>query len=338
MILKHKLLEKYDEYVFKIPLENGDRVLVEKGNKITEGTNLLMRSNNSISHTFYLPDQLDIKISNIQEYLTCIDGEFVKEGDVLAQRVNTGGLTLKTLVSPVSGIVDLSRVKNGYIDILGEEDRQMVESKFSADILDVNPLDGITVRASAQALDLLSISNTRKENISGEFICLNTGKSIRLKAENQSYRGKIVFAGKHLHKELLRDLFEKGAVFVLTYSMDYTDFREQGLPVGVIGGFGEIHSSDEILSEIEKLSGSFAVADLEESQMFFLKKKSLGRENSSVFVKSLIGSKIISHASGSYGLQGEIVGVEDGGYVMVDWKESGTGVVNLGCTEFISYT
>jgi hypothetical protein len=276
-------------------------------------------------------------LQNIEEVVTCIDGEFVNVGDILAEKVVAGGLTLKTLVSPVKGIVDFSRIKSGYIDILGEEQEQTVKSNFEAEVLEVNPLDGITLRSSCLALDLLSISNTTKDVISGEFVSLNSGKSIRLKADDQSYAGKVVFVGKHLHIDLLRDLFEKGAAFVLTYSMDYQDFRDQGLPVGIVGGFGEIHSSEEILERIEKLDGSFVVVDTEESQMFFLKKGLLEKENKSLFVKSLVGSKIISHAPGSYGLSGEITGIEESNYVVVNWENSGKGVVNLGCLEFVSY-
>lgn len=337
MILRHKILEKYNSYTFKLPITGKDRVLVNKGDKVSDGTELFFKTENSVKHSFYIPDQLGCSVANSADFVACIDGQFVNEGEILAEKLAMGGLTVKTLLSPANGIVDMKRIGSGYLDILGEEQEQVFKSSFNAEITDVNPLDGITFSTSALALDLLCISNVEKEIISGQFVTLNTGKEIRLQADDSKYDGKIVFVGKHLHASLLRDLFEKGAKFVLTYSMDYQDFRNQGLPVGILGGFGEIYSSNVILETLEKLNGSFVVVDFEEQQMFFLKKQLVESRNESLFVKSLVGSKIISHAHGTYGLSGEIIGVEDTSYVTVQWEGNGRSVVNLGCVEFVNY-
>lgn len=337
MILKHRLLEKYDEYTFKAPVSGRDKVLVKAGEKVVEGTEMFFRKGNYVRHSFYLPDQLSCNISNLPDCVTCIDGELINEGDVLAEKIAAGGLTVKRLVSPSSGIVDLARIRHGYIDILGEEQESLFKSTFDAEIIDVNPLDGITFKTSALALDLISISNTQNITLAGEFKTINTGKDVKLKGDDASYQDKIVFVGKHLHQGLLKDLFEKGAKFVLTYSMDYQDYRNQGLPIGIVGGFGEIYSGEKLLKTLADLEGCYTVVDFQESQIFFLKDTKKGGEKESVFVKNLIGSKMISHASGSYGMNGEIVGVEGNGYATIEWENGGRGIVSLGSMEFISY-
>lgn len=337
MILKHRLLEKYDSYIFRIPVDSRDSVLVRAGDTVKEGMDLYTRKGNNSHYTFYLPDQLHCTLETVMQYVTCIDGEFVNEGDVLAEKVSAGGLTVKRLVSPSSGIIDLTRVKSGYIDILGEEHEVLIKSSFNAEILDVNPLEGITLKTSALALDLLSISSAERVLLAGEFVTLNMGKDIKLKGDDESYEGKIVFVGKHLHVSLLRDLFEKGARFVLTYSMDYQDFRNQGLPIGLVGGFGEIYSGEELLKTLADLNGSYAIVDFDESQMFFLNETPKQHENESVFVKNLVGSKIISHTLGSYGMTGKIVEVEGSSYVTVEWEHGGRSVTNIGSLEFVSF-
>ncbi len=337
MILKHRLLEKYDSYIFRIPVSSRDDVKVKTGDNVKEGMDLYVRKGSNACHSFYLPDQLHCTIDTVSKYITCIDGEFVNEGDVLAEKVSAGGLTVKKLISPSSGIVDLTRMKSGYIDVLGEEHETLVKSSFNAEILDVNPLEGITLKTSALALDLLSVSSAERVLLAGEFVALNMGKDIKLKGDDASYEGKIVFVGKHLHSSLLRDLFEKGAKFVLTYSMDYQDFRNQGLPIGLIGGFGEIYSGEELLTQLSELNGSYVVVDFDESQMFFLKETKRLNTKESVFVKNLVGSKIVSHTLGSYGMAGEIIGVEGSSYVTVEWEHGGRSVTNLGSLEFVSY-
>ncbi len=337
MILRHRLLENYEEYTFKIPVSSRDRVLVKGGDRVEEGTEIFLRKGNYVRHSFFLPDQLNCSIQNIPDCIACIDGELIGEGDILAEKVVSGGLTVKRLIAPSSGIVDLTRARHGYIDILGEEQESLVKSTFNADIVDVNPLDGITFKTSALALDLISISNTQSITLAGEFKTINTGKDVKLKGEDTSYEDKIVFVGKHLHHGLLKDLFEKGAKFVLTYSMDYQDYRNQGLPIGIIGGFGEIFSGEKFLQELSALEGCYAIVDFEECQVFFLKDtKKLGKKES-VFVKNLVGSKIVSRASGSYGMNGEIVEVEGSGYATVEWENGGRSIVSLGSMEFVSY-
>jgi len=337
MILKHRLLEKYDTYTFRIPVSSRDKVLIKAGDTVKEGMDLYMRKGNNARHSFYLPDQLHCSLETVTQYITCIDGEFVNEGDVLAEKVSAGGLTVKRLISPSNGIVDLSRIKIGYIDILGEEHEVLIKSSFQGEILDVNPLEGITLKTPALALDLLSVSSAERVLLAGEFVTLNMGKDIKLKGDDASYEGKIVFVGKHLHTSLLRDLFEKGAKFVLTYSMDYQDFRNQGLPIGLVGGFGEIYSGEEFLKMISELNGSYAVVDFDESQIFFLNENRKMKEKESVFVKNLVGSKIISHTLGSYGMTGEIMSTEGSSYVTVEWEHGGRSVINLGSLEFVSY-
>ena len=337
MILRHRLLENYEEYTFKIPVNSRDRVLVKGGDRVEEGTEIFLRKGNYVRHSFYLPDQINCSIQNIPDCIACIDGELISEGDVLAEKVASGGLTVKRLVAPSSGIVDLTRIRHGYIDILGEEQEALVKSTFNADIVDVNPLDGITFKTSALALDLMSISNTQSVILAGDFKTINMGKDVKLKGDDTSYEDKIVFVGKHLHHGLLKDLFEKGAKFVLTYSMDYQDYRNQGLPIGIIGGFGEIFSGEKFLQELSALEGCYTIVDFEECQIFFLKDtKKLGKKDS-VFVKNLVGSKIISRASGSYGMNGEIAEVEGSGYATVEWENGGRSIVSLGSMEFVSY-
>lgn len=337
MILKHRLLEKYEEYTFKIPLSSRDKVLIKAGERVTEGTEMFFRKGNYVRHSFYLPDQLNCSISNIPDCVTCIDGELINEGDVLAEKIASGGLTVKRLVSPSSGIVDLARIRHGYIDILGEEQESLFKSTFEADIVDVNPLDGITFKTSALALDLVSISNAQNIILTGEFKTINTGRDIKLKGDDASYQDKIVFVGKHLHQGLLKDLFEKGAKFVLTYSMDYQDFRNQGLPIGIVGGFGEIYSGEKLLKTLTDLEGCYTIVDFQESQVFFLQDTNKLEKKEPIFVKNLIGSKIISRASGSYGMNGEIVSVEGSGYATVEWENGGRGIVSVGSMEFVTY-
>jgi hypothetical protein len=342
MIVRRKIFEKYKDYRFSIPYQSGDRVSVRAGEGIKKGQEILTKSGSHITHSFYLPEEIDVQVGKLKEHTNCIDGELVEKGDILAERVMPGGLSVKKVVSPVQGVVDLSRLKSGYLDILGEEEETIVKSSFEGVVEGIDPVDGVNIVSDAYALDLLSVSdadnrNKKNRRIVGEFSVIGNGTDLVLKADEESYRDKVVFTGKYLHPELLYDLFQKGALFVLTYSMDYTDFRRQGLPVGVVGGFGEIHSSKDITKLISSMDGTFVVVDYDENQIFFVTNDKTYLNREGLFVKTAVGSTVISRALSNYGMLGKVVGVEEeSNYINVEWESTQRTIINIGSVEFVS--
>jgi hypothetical protein len=342
MIVKRKILEKYEEYQFNIPYKSGDRVLVKTGDKLREGDDLMLKRRSHIKQSFFLPEEIDVRLPNLPEYINCIDGEFVKEGSVLAEKVIAGGLNVKKIIAPAQGVVDLSRLGSGYLDLLGEENEITVKSSFTGVVEGVDPVEGINVLSSAYALDLLCVSDlyTRpkeERKVFGEFVVIGDGKDLVLQADDSNYQDKIIFVGKYLHTDLLYDLFEKGALFVLTYSMDYEDFRRQGLPVGIIAGFGEIYSSKSIIDLVSSMNGKFVVVDYEESQMFFITEDKTYTSKEDLFVKSAVGSTVISRALPNYGMLGKIVSMEEEGlYANVVWEGGQNSMINIASVEFVS--
>ena len=341
MIIKHEIVNKYDSFRFNIPYSHRDRALVKAGQKINKGDNLLDRKENSKGYTFYVPNHISVPSNEVSKYITCIDGELVNKGDVLIEREASGGLTVKKLISPIDGVVDLTRIESGYIDILGEEDSSIYKSSFSGNVIDVNPVEGIVVDSQAFAMDIKILSkmyqDAEAEQIFGEFITIGDGTDLLLKAQDDDYTNKIVFAGKYLHVSLLQDLFEKGAAFVLTYSMEYPDFRRQSLPLGILGGFGEISCDNKIISLLSKRNGELAIVDLEESQIFFLSNESERKSSKGNFVLNVVGCTVRSLSIPNYSMLGEVKEVqEDQTYITVEWENGSRGIIDIGSVEFIS--
>jgi len=187
------------------------------------------------------------------------------------------------------------------------------------------------------AISDLNISKEKNRKLVGQFTTLGEGKDLLLEASDDNYQDKIVFVGKYLHTDLLHDLFEKGALFVLTYSMDYEDFRKQGLPVGVVGGFGEMYSSMEIIERISSMDKKLVVVDYEESQLFFVTDDTRYGVNKEVFVRSAIGSIVISRSLSNYGMLGNVVSMEDEQYITVEWDGGQRSMVNIASVEFVSF-
>lgn len=342
MIIRHELITKYDSYQFKIPYGVRDKVLVKVGDTVKPGDDLVERKDNAKAYSLFVPNQLNISIKEIPQYITCIHGEFVNEGDVLVEKPNQGGLTVAELVSPVEGVVDLDRIEAGYLDILGEEGESTSRSTFAGKVIDINLVDGIVLESSASAMDIKILSKMYQkeepEKIIGEFVVVGDGNSLQLRADDTDYSNKIVFAGKYLHTSLLQDLFERGAAFVLAYSMEYPDFRKQTLPLGLLGGFGEISCSNSIMSLLAARNGELCSVDLNESQIFFLsdKKENMKTKESS-FIQNAVGSFIRSLSPGNYSMLGKVLGIEeDRAYISVEWENGSKGIIEIGSVEFVS--
>ena len=340
MIIRHEITSRYEEYEFRIPYTTSDKVLVKVGQQVKIGDNILQRSQNSKAFTFFVPTLIPISAPDVKKYVCCIDGELVKEGDILLEKEVSGGLNIKKIVSPIEGVIDLSRIESGYIDILGEESSSIFKSSFVGRIVDVNLVDGIVVKAKVSSMDIKVLSKMyHKEEggkIFGEFVTIGEGVDLKLKADDQDYTNKIVFAGKHLHISLLQDLFQKGAAFVLTYSMDYNDFRKQTLPLGILGGFGEISCGTEILKSIAKKDSTLCVVDLEESQIFFLSDYS-SSPTKGTFIKKYEGATVRSLSLSNYSMIGKVVEVEEGQtHLTVEWEMGSRGRIKVGAVEFLS--
>lgn len=343
MIVRRKIFEKYENYKFNMPYKTGDRVRVKSKDKVKEGTDLIVKKGSHIKKSFFLPDKLGVSASELEKYIKCLDGEYVNKEDVLVEKVMAGGLNVKKILSPSQGVIDMSRLSSGYLDLLGEENEIVLKSTFEGVVEGVDPVEGISIVSSAYALDILCISDslTRpkdEKRVFGEFVVIGDGKDLVLHAQDSDYQDKIVFVGKYLHTELLYDLFEKGALFVLTYSMDYTDYRRQGLPVGVIGGFGEIYSSKAIIDLVSSMHGKFVLVDYDESQMFFITQDRTYSSKENLFVQSAVGSKVLSRSLSNYGMLGEITSMEEEGlYANVKWESGQNSIIGLGSVEFVSF-
>jgi len=344
MIVRHRIFEKYEDYKFNIPYKSGDVPLIDKGATIKEGTELIKKRSSNVKFSFYLPEQIGVPLSEIEKSLRCIDGELVSQGDVLAEKIVMKGLNVKKLISPAQGVIDLSKLEQGYLTLLGEESEIVVKSTFRGSVEGINPVDGINIISEAYALDILAIADESLKNddedrkLVGEFLVLGDGKDLLLSAEEVNCEDKIVFVGKYLHSDLMHDLFEKGALFILTYSMEYEDFRKQGLPVGVIGGFGEIYSSAKIIDLIASMKDKFVIVDYSENQIFFITNDNSYRTKEDLFVKSLVGSRVVSRALSNYGMLGKVISVEgDSLYVNVEWENGHKSMINIGSLEFVSF-
>ena len=334
MEIRNRILEKYTDYKFSIPLKGNERVFVKQGSYIKVGDKLFEGYNNVIKKTIYLPKAINCKIEDSFKYILRINGEYVDEGDILAQKVSTGGLTVTEAIASVSGILDLGRLSKGYIDIIGEEMSTTFESDFDGYINTINPNDGMVVTADATCIDVVATTKTESKYL-GKLEILADGNSIVTeKVLDTDYSGKIVWVGPFLYDRIAFELFERGAVAILTYAISYSEFRNIGLPIAVLGGFGSVHCDPKFIERLIALKGRLTILDGTENQLFVI--SGYIKENERWFVDQYINQTVISRVQSSYGYIGKIVDIQgDSDYVYVDFDKKGKSLLHIGSLDFI---
>ncbi len=348
MKVRNRIFEQYSEYEFNIPLNDTVNLLVKEGDNVNYGDILFVRGENAVKESIYIPKELGCSVEKSREYLCALPGEYVERGDIVAEKSSGNGLTVKRIESGHSGVVSTKRLRDGYVDILGEQSNVEIKSNFTGRVVSADPVRGLRISAETTAMDLKAVSkdffdaNKNKESISGEFILLGDGTSVYTLGDlEDDYKGKIVFAGRFVYEDVLKKLFELGAVCVLVYGIDYKLFRSVNLPVGVIGGFGSVNFPSEIRKGIADLSRCFAVADGEERQLFFVKKGNiplhLSENQEDDFVDMYIGEKIMSYDPQSYGRVGKVVSHDkETGYLTVEFQKGINSLISMDSVDFIS--
>lgn len=333
MEIRKRIFEQYRKYKFNISLKEGDKVIAKEGG-ISVGDILFERSDHPLKKSLSVSKILGCKITESAKYLTRFEGEYIEKGEIIAQRVTSGKLNKIEMRSPINGVLDLSNIKQGYVNILGEESHSIVQSDFSGYIQSINPIEGMNILADAIGVDGVVGSNSMQKYF-GQLEILGDGNTIVTEgAIKEDYNGKIVWVGPYLYNKVAIELFERGAVAIITYAMSYSEFKETGLPVIILGGFGFVHCDTLFLKRFLQFKDKFLIVDMAENQLFILADSDI--KNKGWFVTQYIGQSVISRSPSTYGYIGKIIDYEpDSRNVLIDFGKRGTSLMNIGLIDFV---
>ncbi len=335
MQIRSRLFEKYDNYKLEIPLREGDRVLAKQG-KVKPGDNLLENLIYPLKKTVDVSRVLGCKPEESRKYMLKLDGEYVEKGEIIARKTSSGKLNVLQLISPVGGVIDLGRIKSGYLDILGEQAYSLIKSDFSGTIESIDPLSGLTISTTSVVVDGV-VSTNSKAKLFGKLEVLGDGYTIlNENCLDEDYRGKIVWVGPYLYEKVALQLFERGAVGIITYAMSYEQFRELTFPVLILGGFGFVHCDNEFLKRLLVFKGRLAMIDMKENQLFIISDSDI--KNTEWFVTEYFNQKVISRSVSTYGYIGTVVSYEEEtSNLLIDFGKRGRSLINIGLVDFVDF-
>lgn len=260
--------------LFMIPIGGNSKSFIDVGDRIGFGQKLFETRRRLIVDSYYLPKILGNKIEDSADYVGRISGEFVSKGDLLAEKLTAGGMVGKRVISGVEGVINLDRISLGYIDIHGEEEKVDLFSNIEGVVEEFSLNSHILVRATAASFKIVDSYNInsgvvpRSEIFSGELVTIEDGSSVYTpNVLKDSYEGKIVYAGRFLYPDTAKEIYKRGALALITYSLDYETLEMLNFPVVVVGGYGLSNGSYDLAYLLSSNVGHVIRIDTERKQI-----------------------------------------------------------------------
>lgn len=342
-----------------IPFDGEGRLAVQKGDKIKSGDELFTVTGSRIGETYYIPQELNVAVDEVKDYMLRLDGEYVSKGEVIAEKVSGSGLTVKQVVATRDGIVSLKRFHDGFVDILTEKKNHKFESKFKGEVLEASRQFGVKLQVETLSLscfkskfvkrsylnsDYILDDDLQGDSYLGEIEVLKDGSSVYTVRDlgKKDFERKIVFVGRYLYPDLAIEIIERGALALVTYSMDYADFNRISGNIMLIGGFGQLVVDDLHIEFFNSSKGKFAyVSSNYPNDLMVLDgevdKKGLPVLNKRFFANLHIDSLVISTRESDFGSVGRVVGFEDDGfYAVVKFSRGRKAVISVDCLRVIN--
>lgn len=331
-ISKYKMVK--DTKLF-IEVEGSPEVYVNSGDEVKKGDKLYSVERKKILESHYLPKALGISVEKSSEYVGRVGGEYVMEGELLAEKLTSGGLVTKRLIAGADGIVSLKRLDKGYIDILSEADRVNVSCPVNGLVDEVVLNSGIYIRTDAVKVELFDVEGFENAEHHPEVtgILHSVVKDSQVPAPSnleQDYEGKIVFVGQHFHRQLITELYKRGCEAIVAYSADVSLIVELSIPVVLLKGYGHIQKDEDYYKLIEKNEGEWVKIDLRDKSIYIFDSAVKPKEVKDRFVATLKEkASVSSHDIDTFGLSGKCLEgeVEDDKYAIVASDGGGQGVL-----------
>ncbi len=312
----HKSIKYLSNKEILIPFGGKIRSCVKSGQKFDKGDVLFEVEGRKLEGAYSLVGELGVKPEKALDFVTRIEGEYISKNDVIAEKIVSGGFMSKRIISEHEGIVDLSKIRMGYINILSELVNKSCVATFSGIVKDIDFSRGVIVQNDICEIPLFFMNTNLEENVFGQLQVLSDAESVPSSRKMQdSFEGKVVFAGRFLYPELAMELFRRGCEFILVSSMNYDDLKNLNLPIGVLTGFGNIYFDSVQLDFLKELEGYHLLIPKEGSFVQFpvgLKNKISRLIEQRYYTDFLQKGDIVkSRDLESFGLVGEIISFDE---------------------------
>lgn len=315
-----KLLQNID-LVLKQSIKGDVNFQVKEEDTFVKGDVIFTQEAMEPSYIHDLSKELDVPALNVINTVNRVDGEFVGKGELIAEAHSNSGMVMLKVYAGEDGIISLNKIDKGIVEILSEYTTKEVKAEVKGRIKTIDKMNEYSFTVSSLLIKPFAMKLKKDFEGTGDLIdsipdlyILKEGDSVySVKDINRDVNGKVVYVGKYVYREFVKNLFVHGAKAVITNTMDITDFNSIDENIIVLQGFGHLPYEPLYLNIFKKNVGNkiyfskylidgFSIVDGEYNV----------QEVETKYVRKLeIGDKVISFELDSFGREGVIVDFED---------------------------
>lgn len=216
--------------------------------------------------------QLGLESHEVNELSLVKEGDAVTEGQAIARYTGLLGLFSSEIVSPVTGVVEYISELTGHIGIRLPPRELMLQSYLRGRVTEVIPEKGVIIESDCACLQGIFGVGGERSGILKE-ISVKPDEPVRATSLPDGIEGAILFGGSSIGYGALKLASERGAVGIITGSIDdqalnaYLGYElgvaitgDEKVPLTLIvtEGFGTIPMSERSLALLKRFSGSLA--------------------------------------------------------------------------------
>jgi len=244
-------------------------VLVEKGQKVSPSTVVARTSIPGNPQTVNVANILGVEPEDVAEYMMKKEGDYVHQGDILAQYSSFFGLFKREARSPVNGTIEMISKVTGQVTLREPPIPVEVDAYIEGIVEEVLPKEGVVV--ATEGAFIQGIFGVGGETTGVVRVAVDSPSDIFdaswIKSDDTD---KVLVGGSLVTADAIKRAAEVGARGIVAGGIIDRDLVEylgfdigvaitghEDVPVTVIitEGFGQMRMADRTFSLLQKLSG-----------------------------------------------------------------------------------
>lgn len=255
------------------------RRLPLKGNvKVREGE--LVKADQIVAHTdlpgnifpVNVANFLNVDPSELDDFMIKKEGDFINQGDILAETKGIFGLFKSSVASPVEGVLDSYSKVTGQAIIREAPIPVNISAYIDGKVSEVIPEEGVVLQTTAAFVQgIFGIGGERRGAL--KILTKDSGSPLTDDLIDESCKGKVLVGGSFLTLNAFKKAEKMGAEGIIVGGFNYKDIKDiVGFDIGVAitgeepvkttliitEGFGEIKMADQTFELLKSHEGDIA--------------------------------------------------------------------------------
>lgn len=300
----------YKNFALKRSIPSGLRVNVQKDDDIQVDTILATGSTSEVKSILDVSTELKIKPKSAKTYLKCLNGERVSKGDILAIKKKSVVSKEKNILSPSSGVVNLSDIGSGILKLMGVAKETTLNAGISGKVISVIRNHNVDILCRVLKIKSFKVFG---RDIQGEMYIIKDLEKYKGEEKTDievgtNLRNSIVVLETIPKMQFFRKLATVGVAGVVVGGATSEIIDELssdglwGMTLCVLDAYGNLDIDDELMRCFEDNDGFLALINRKKKDLILTNFEDADDDINPHFTKDIeIGDKLFLLSEKNYG-------------------------------------